>query len=249
MQSQFWKERIARYGHTGWSDHATYFYDQQLRLKAVESLVRERVRSRGIALDYGCGTGDFAGMLSGMFTRVIAADILPEILRVARRRNRSPRIAFREVGDSLFDERYDLILCITVLQHVVDDVDLEALFSGFSRSVRTGGVVLVLDSLSDAEQDLGYMKLRSRDHLTTSLASHGFTLLWESLFWHPVTAPTPLFLAYRRRFVVRLLNRLCACRVPLASWVLRSRAARSARGDNGLSSREAAPHLLLYAKD
>ena len=56
----FWSQRVRRYGHTGWSDAATYAYDQRLRLKAVSWLLKPMAA----ALDYGCGVGDFCALLA-----------------------------------------------------------------------------------------------------------------------------------------------------------------------------------------
>ena len=39
----YWTERVRRYGHTGWSDAATYWYDQRLRLKVAELESPDRI--------------------------------------------------------------------------------------------------------------------------------------------------------------------------------------------------------------
>lgn len=86
-------------------------------------------------LDVGCGEGYGAALLAASAERVIGTD-RSEATRVAAARHRSANLAFREQCD----ERFDLVACCQVIEHVPDPV-------GFLRDlaarVAPGGTLVV----------------------------------------------------------------------------------------------------------
>ncbi len=61
--SDFWNERLVKFGHTGWADPVIYAYDQQERLALIGAAITKLSIKRGSALDFGCGAGDFSKLL------------------------------------------------------------------------------------------------------------------------------------------------------------------------------------------
>jgi ubiquinone/menaquinone biosynthesis C-methylase UbiE len=97
------------------------------------------------ALDIGCGTGTFSRLLAKTSDRVLALDLSPNMIRVARERSAQfPNIDFR-VADvlelELPAERFDCIATIATLHHLPQATVLPKLKS----ALKPGGVLLVLD--------------------------------------------------------------------------------------------------------
>ena len=107
------------------------------------------------ALDIGCGTGSFSRLLAKSSERVLALDLSPNMVALARERSAQfPNITF-EVADVLTRElpaeSFDCIATIATLHHLPVGEALPTL----KRALRPGGVLLVLDlfqaeGLSDA---------------------------------------------------------------------------------------------------
>jgi SAM-dependent methyltransferase len=128
-------DRIALIADDGW-DHNRHYHPFLLR--RLPARCQE-------ALEVGCGTGAFARLLAQRAERVVALDLSPEMVRVARERSaRYPNIAF-EVADvtsrPLPADRFDVIASIATLHHL----PLGATLSGLSASLVPGGTLIVLD--------------------------------------------------------------------------------------------------------
>jgi SAM-dependent methyltransferase len=108
-------------------------------------LLRHLPAARGAALEIGCGTGSFARVLAGHFQHVLGIDLSPEMLRRARARSRDVgNLEFREADIcawALPPDAFDCIAAVATLHHV----PLEPVLEGAKRSLRPGGVLLVLD--------------------------------------------------------------------------------------------------------
>lgn len=247
----FWSERVSRHGHTGWSDAAVYAYDQPLRLAALRDwLDMQTTPADASALDFGCGTGDFCALLAERFATVVGCDLSSAVLAVAAQRHASPRIRYTANVDAALARRYALILCVTVLQHVVDDGELRALLQRFAAALQPGGQVVVLETFAagtPAAND--YLKRRTRESLVAAFASVGLDLRSQRGFYHPSESPTPAFLAYRRRPWVRLLSRLAPWRLPGVRNALARLGAKSAGADRDAMDRVGSPtQWLVFAR-
>jgi 2-polyprenyl-3-methyl-5-hydroxy-6-metoxy-1,4-benzoquinol methylase len=106
-------------------------------------------------LDVGCGTGAFARVLAGRSDRVLALDLAPQMIRIARERSQGFSTIDFQVADVLDwdwpEERFDCIASITTLHHL----PLEAMVRKMRAALRVGGTLLILDlfaqdGLSDA---------------------------------------------------------------------------------------------------
>ncbi|HJV60128.1 MAG TPA: class I SAM-dependent methyltransferase [Albitalea sp.] len=250
----YWSQRLARYGHTGWSDLAVYAYDQRLRLKAIERVLFDPAasesRAHRRALDYGCGVGDFSALLAMRFEQVLGYDLSADIVRRAAESHPLPNVRFTQDADEAWAQMHDLILCVTVLQHVVDDDELERLLRRFVGSLEPGGRVVVMETLADSELHGGYLKRRTLDRLLGQFRQVGLSCIARHDFYHPSEAPTPAYARYRARPAVRLLARLANWRVPRAGRLLHRIARRAADADDAFLDRRASPtKILVFARE
>ena len=97
------------------------------------------------ALEIGCGTGAFARLLAARSGQVLALDLSPRMIELARASSpHQPNIDF-QVADVLAWDfpagRFDAIATITTLHHL----PLETMLSKMKGALKVGGVLVVLD--------------------------------------------------------------------------------------------------------
>ena len=128
-------DRIALLAGDGW-DHSSHYHDFLLR--HVPSPCRE-------SLEIGCGAGAFTRLLANSSERVLALDLSPNMIRLARERSaRTPNIDFRVADVLALDlpaERFDCVATIATLHHL----PAASVLPKLKRSLKAGGVLLVLD--------------------------------------------------------------------------------------------------------
>lgn len=133
IQSDF--DRIALLSGEGW-DHNAHYHDYLLG----------RIPARcGRVLEIGCGTGEFSRLLAGRAGEVLALDLSPQMIRLARERSQAhPNIEF-VVGDAaahpLPAERFDCVVTLTTLHHLPAELILRRV----REALRPGGVFVCLD--------------------------------------------------------------------------------------------------------
>jgi len=97
------------------------------------------------ALDIGCGLGDYARLLASRCQHILALDLSPEMIRIARERSGEyPNIEYQVADATTWDfprERFDCIFSINTLHHM----SLEPILTRIKAALRPGGVLLVLD--------------------------------------------------------------------------------------------------------
>lgn len=225
----FWNDRVRRHGHTGWADPSVYAFDQRMRLAAVRAVLGVlNLPQAACALDFGCGTGDFCAVLAEHCSVVVGYDYSPSVLEVARQSHAQPKIRFVDHMDAAFARRCDLVLCVTVLQHLIDDAQLHAVLRRIVDCLNPGGHVLLIESFTEAGQgaEAGYLKRRELAEFVAMLAESGLTLLSQHGMHHPTLSPSPAYLSYSGQWVVRVLRRLTLWRMPGAAWMLSQLASR-----------------------
>ena len=102
------------------------------------------------ALDLGCGTGTFARRLAECSQHVLAVDLSPEMIRLARERSaKFSNIDFElaDVRDVLFQVgSFDCVTSIATLHHL----PFEQMLLKMKAAVKPGGVLLLLDLFKPA---------------------------------------------------------------------------------------------------
>jgi SAM-dependent methyltransferase len=108
-------------------------------------LLKHLPASGAQALDLGCGTGAFSRLLARRYRRVLALDLSPRMVEVAKERSGAfPSIDFQVADATTFDfppQRFDCVASIATLHHL----PLEPMLSRVKGALRPGGVLLVLD--------------------------------------------------------------------------------------------------------
>ena len=130
-------DRIALYDIEMWNHNNHY-----------HSFLLDQLPSKGdIALDIGCGTGAFSRLLAKRFERVIALDLSPNAIEIARQRSQDYRNIDYQVADiemwKLPLEKFDSIVSIATLHHL----SVENLLPDLKAALKPGGKLVVLDLL------------------------------------------------------------------------------------------------------
>lgn len=128
-------DRIALLPDETWNHNAHYH-------EYLLSRVPERCRH---ALEIGCGTGGFSRLLAGRAEKVLALDLSPQMIRLARERSRlHPNVEFVAADVMTYrlpDERFDCVTTLTTLHHL----PAEAVLGKIRKALRPGGVFVCLD--------------------------------------------------------------------------------------------------------
>jgi SAM-dependent methyltransferase len=133
IQADF--DRLALLDAAGWTQN-NHYHNFLLRH------IRDDCQN---ALEVGCGTGAFARRLAKRVRHVVALDLSPEMIRVARSRSRdSPNLEFHVADAMLWDfpaAHFDYIATIATLHHL----PLRAMILKLKAALKPGGVLIVLD--------------------------------------------------------------------------------------------------------
>jgi SAM-dependent methyltransferase len=109
---------------------------------------------RQVVFDIGIGTGYWVRFWRSLgYARVDGCDLVPEAVAradaEARERGIVARFVVADVSDpaQLPAQRYDLVSCMNVLLHVVDDATFERALGGIARLVAPGGALLLAEPI------------------------------------------------------------------------------------------------------
>jgi SAM-dependent methyltransferase len=101
-------------------------------------------------LEIGCGKGEFSRRLAATSTLVVALDLSPEMIRIARERSADlPNVEFRIADVMSYDlppAGFDCIASIATLHHL----PLREILLKMKAALRPGGVLLILDLFEPA---------------------------------------------------------------------------------------------------
>jgi len=166
----------------GWEDL------QRLPVRLAAGLAELGVRPDETVVDVGCGTGNLTQALLVRLSavgRVVAVDIAPGMLEVARRKVRDPRVSWRVASAErlpLADAGADRVLCFSVWPHLADR---HAVAAEVCRVLRPGGFLHVWHLSSretingihaGAGGPIGADLLPPADETARLLAEHGFAV-------------------------------------------------------------------------
>ena len=97
------------------------------------------------ALDVGCGTGTFSRLLADRSDRVVALDLSPQMIQIARERSKRYSNVEFQVADATTWEfplgEFDCVASIATLHHL----PMEEMLLKMKGALRPGGALVVLD--------------------------------------------------------------------------------------------------------
>ena len=128
-------DRLARMDDEGWTANNHYH----------DSLLKHVPRNCENALEIGCGTGAFARQMAERCRRVVALDLSPEMINVARSRSTQFANLEFQLADAHTWEfpvaHFDFICSIATLHHT----EQRLLFAKMRDALKPRGVLVVLD--------------------------------------------------------------------------------------------------------
>jgi 2-polyprenyl-3-methyl-5-hydroxy-6-metoxy-1,4-benzoquinol methylase len=128
-----------------------WFYNQVTDLCQRRALLPLLSRHRqGRALDIGCGVGRWSLRLAAQGMQVTGLDLSEFMVGEAQRRvaaqGHESRFLAGSVQTLSLPERFDLILSVTVLQHIVDAAAAAASLRNLAQHLRPGGELILLEA-------------------------------------------------------------------------------------------------------
>jgi 2-polyprenyl-3-methyl-5-hydroxy-6-metoxy-1,4-benzoquinol methylase len=118
------------------------------RVRAV--LARELQHGATRLLDAGCGTGWFTARAAALgFDGVDAADFSSTAAEVAQRNAPTSRVRVAALDEITSPEPYDVVMCVDVLFHVVDDAVWARSVSNLAALTARRGALVIQDSLNE----------------------------------------------------------------------------------------------------
>lgn len=104
------------------------------------------------AIDLGCGSGRFTGLLADRYTQVLAVDIADREIDIAMRKRARPNITYR-VTDVLDvtsgrDGRFDVVLSVNALFNLFRHHDPDDVLRHVRSLVAPGGTAVIVDVVS-----------------------------------------------------------------------------------------------------
>ncbi|MCB9134177.1 MAG: methyltransferase domain-containing protein [Anaerolineales bacterium] len=128
-------DRIANLPDEGWN-HNHHYHPYLLRHLPTQS--------DADALDIGCGTGTITRLLAQRFRRVLALDLSPRMIEVAKERSKEyPNIDYQvgEVMEYPLPAQFGCVVSIATLHHI----PFEPILTKIKQALAPGGVLLILD--------------------------------------------------------------------------------------------------------
>lgn len=105
-------------------------------------------------LDIGCGVGRWSLELARRGHRVTGVDLSQRMIEEARRRAADARVPCSfSVGDTAvldLDQRFDLILCVTVVQHILEPARAAMAMVRMAEHLAPGGRLILLEAAPTA---------------------------------------------------------------------------------------------------
>jgi SAM-dependent methyltransferase len=157
--AEYWEDRARRFAVAGDGLAAVCsygmpgFYNRLIdfcQRRALEPWLQVGPGTR--ALDVGCGVGRWSRLLASRGASVTGVDLSPTMIAEAQRRAAASGLAGRcrfVVQDSAALEvagSFDLIVCVTMLQHILDIGALRSALQRMARHLAPGGRLVILEA-------------------------------------------------------------------------------------------------------
>ena len=141
----------------------------------------------GAVLDVGCGGGDNLAALAAIDGLDLAgADVSDTALARARHRV-DGSFHQLDVERAALSERFDLVMAVQVLEHLVDDI--AALRNMAAMSSRYVFISTMQGRMRPSEVDIGHVRNYSKVELATKLETAGLNVVWTRGWGFPFYTP------------------------------------------------------------
>jgi len=166
--TQFWESRARRFAAAGQGLQAicSYampgFYNRAIDVtqrQAMKSIIHS-IGPGTRVLDYGCGVGRWTREIAARGADVTAVDFSATMLEEAKARTAAAGLADRcrfvhsDVSTLALSERFDVILGVTVLQHVLDDARLAHTIERLAGHLAPGGRMILVEAAPSVDYAL-----------------------------------------------------------------------------------------------
>ena len=192
MSSLYWEERACRFASQGdglaavCSYGMPRFYNRVIdwcQYLALRKWLRVAPGAR--ALDVGCGIGRWSCRLAARGARVTGIDLSPTMIGQARRRAAAGGVAGRcefltqDLAALELAGQFDLILGVTVLQHILEPARLEASVQRLAARLAPQGTLILLEAAprrTVTRCDSPIFRARPREEYLRLFAACGLTV-------------------------------------------------------------------------
>jgi hypothetical protein len=212
LPQDYWEKRYAKFGHTGWNDPIIYAYDQKERLAIISEKINTLEIDPLIAIDFGCGTGDFSHLLINHDFLVWGFD--PYVKPVIK----SKKFQYVKQWDELgrLEIQAGIIISVTVLDHILDLNQLIDVLCGLRKIISNNGYFILIEyALDEVDQIIKtnyYQVFRIFSEWENILSSTGWDILSAKPVPHPKLAPSIGFEKYSTSFPINIINSMSANR-------------------------------------
>jgi SAM-dependent methyltransferase len=162
----YWEDRARRFAAEGEGLAAVCaygmpeFYNRAIHLEQRLALASWlKLKAGTSVLDVGCGVGRWSRLLAARGAVVTGVDLSPTMIAEAQRRavvaGVSARCQFRVQDLSRLDvgRQFDVVLGVTVLQHILDPAALHAALMAMTAHLAPGGRMILLEAAPSAVVD------------------------------------------------------------------------------------------------
>jgi 2-polyprenyl-3-methyl-5-hydroxy-6-metoxy-1,4-benzoquinol methylase len=207
----YWEARAQRFARHGAGLRAVcsygmpWFYNSFIHCTQWLALRRWLKGTPGrSALDVGCGVGRWSRMLARQGADVTGVDLAPTMIEEAGRRTRgsglNARFLVADLTTLSLARKFDLIVGVTVLQHIMDEQDVNAAMQRLRDHLESGGRLVLLEaapSRSTSRCNTPIFRARTAEQYRALFHGNGLRVVAET-----GVDPAPfktIYLPYHRR--------------------------------------------------
>ncbi len=181
---EFWKQRYVEHnfnqfycGNTGKTlEENKEIVDNRIRIFG-DLLKKFNINKKAKILDIGCGIGTYAEYLKrNKYVNYTGIELLDGIVLQLKKRFPDYNFIQKDICREKLTGKYDLIMFISVLQHITGDEHFDFIMDNAKRMLNKNGLLLVTDTLENKRAS-SYIRRRSFDTYLDSLKPLKFKLM------------------------------------------------------------------------
>lgn len=164
-----------------------WFYNAEIHLTQFLALSRHlHPRPGSSVLDLGCGVGRWSRLVARRGANVVGIDLSPTMIAESRRRAAEEGLEDRcrflaaDISGVRLRESFDLIVAVTVLQHILEESQLTEAIFNIKRHLSPTGRAVILEaapSRRDDRCDTPVFRARPAEAYTSAFEKAGMTLI------------------------------------------------------------------------